>query len=256
MIPYDLYAGLQEEYRSARRPVWDFLKHGGRTFGYADLSQLERSEIFNMVKTIWNTDALFLDMRGYPKGTMILLIQYFLSVKHTNALFLFPSPHQPGQFYWFNNTVTGNAVEQYQNPVCILVDENTISQAEYTVMTLQLYQDVTVVGSQTAGSDGNVAKIFLPGGVETYMTGFGVFYPNPFNASTAITLRPKNIDDGSITVFNAGGRRIRILHAKSSEYPIVWDGRDGEGAEVASGIYILRVQTGKAVHALKVTRIR
>jgi C-terminal processing protease CtpA/Prc len=35
-----------------------------------------------------------------------------------------------------------------------------------------------VVGSTTAGADGNVSRISLPGGLHTMISGIGVFYPD------------------------------------------------------------------------------
>ena len=60
----------------------------------------------------------------------------------------------------------------------ILVDETTQSQAEYTTMALRSSPQAVVVGSTTAGADGNVSAIPLPGGLRTMITGLGVFYPD------------------------------------------------------------------------------
>ena len=35
-----------------------------------------------------------------------------------------------------------------------------------------------VVGSTTAGADGNVSQVMLPGGLTTMISGIGVFYPD------------------------------------------------------------------------------
>lgn len=35
-----------------------------------------------------------------------------------------------------------------------------------------------IIGSQTAGADGNVSQIHLPGGLQTGISGIGVFYPD------------------------------------------------------------------------------
>jgi C-terminal processing protease CtpA/Prc len=35
-----------------------------------------------------------------------------------------------------------------------------------------------VIGSTTAGADGNVSNFNLPGGLSSMMSGLGVFYPN------------------------------------------------------------------------------
>jgi C-terminal processing protease CtpA/Prc len=45
-------------------------------------------------------------------------------------------------------------------------------------MALRTAPDVTIIGSQTAGADGNVSLIRLPGGISTYFSGLGVFYPD------------------------------------------------------------------------------
>jgi C-terminal processing protease CtpA/Prc len=62
--------------------------------------------------------------------------------------------------------------------VVILVDETSQSQAEYTAMALRVAPGAVVVGSTTAGADGNVSPIPLPGGLRTMISGIGVFYPD------------------------------------------------------------------------------
>lgn len=60
----------------------------------------------------------------------------------------------------------------------MLVNENSQSQAEYTAMAFHSIKNSTIVGSTTAGADGNVSSIALPGGLRTMISGIGVFYPN------------------------------------------------------------------------------
>jgi C-terminal processing protease CtpA/Prc len=46
-------------------------------------------------------------------------------------------------------------------------------------MVLQAaYNDVTIVGSQTAGADGDVTGIALPGGISVAFSGHGIHYPD------------------------------------------------------------------------------
>ncbi len=45
-------------------------------------------------------------------------------------------------------------------------------------MALQTAPDVIGIGSQTAGADGNVKLVNLPGGIRVYFTGLGVYYPD------------------------------------------------------------------------------
>ena len=47
-----------------------------------------------------------------------------------------------------------------------------------TAMALRTGPQAVVVGSTTAGADGNVSPIPLPGGLRTLISGIGVFYPD------------------------------------------------------------------------------
>ena len=66
----------------------------------------------------------------------------------------------------------------YNGAVVILVDESSQSQAEYTAMAFRSVPNALVAGSTTAGADGNVSAIVLPGGLRTLISGIGVFYPD------------------------------------------------------------------------------
>jgi C-terminal processing protease CtpA/Prc len=66
----------------------------------------------------------------------------------------------------------------YSGKVAILVDETSQSQAEYTAMALRAMPNSIVVGSTTAGADGDVSLIHLPGQLSTLISGLGVFYPD------------------------------------------------------------------------------
>ena len=45
-------------------------------------------------------------------------------------------------------------------------------------MALRTAPQNQVIGSQTAGADGNVTWLSLPGGIRTLFTGLGVYYPD------------------------------------------------------------------------------
>lgn len=58
------------------------------------------------------------------------------------------------------------------------VDEVSVIQSEYTAMAFRAASNAVVVGSTSAGTDGNVSRIPLPGGLSTRISGIGVFYPD------------------------------------------------------------------------------
>ena len=75
-------------------------------------------------------------------------------------------------------TVGKSNKEYFKGKVIILVNEITQSQAEYTTMALRVAPNATVLGSTTAGADGNVSQFTLPGGINTMISGIGVYYPD------------------------------------------------------------------------------
>lgn len=66
----------------------------------------------------------------------------------------------------------------YKGQIIILINEETQSQAEYTTMALRTAPNAIVIGSTTAGADGNMSWIDLPGGIRTGISGIGIYYPN------------------------------------------------------------------------------
>ncbi len=79
--------------------------------------------------------------------------------------------------------------------------------------------------------------------------------PNPFNASTAISfLIPFRLagEATRLSIYNLAGQLVRVLQfetQQAGEHRLSWDGRDDYGREVASGVYIYRLDVGEwAVH--------
>jgi C-terminal processing protease CtpA/Prc len=68
--------------------------------------------------------------------------------------------------------------DAYKGTVVILINETTQSSAEYTTMALRNAKNAIVLGSTTAGADGNVSSIYLPGGIYTMISGIGIYYPD------------------------------------------------------------------------------
>jgi C-terminal processing protease CtpA/Prc len=84
----------------------------------------------------------------------------------------------PGAFHWGATEFLKPEQRHYSGKVVILVDETSMSQAEYTAMAFRSARAAMVVGSTTAGADGNTSPFTLPGGLRAMISGIGVFYPD------------------------------------------------------------------------------
>lgn len=73
-------------------------------------------------------------------------------------------------------------------------------------------------------------------------------YPNPFNPTTAIRFDVPKAVNVKIDIFNILGQHIRTLVDKefsAGYFETMWDGKDRNGAGVASGVYIYVMQSGQ-----------
>ena len=59
-----------------------------------------------------------------------------------------------------------------------IVNEETQSQAKFTSPAFRAGDNTTIIGSTTAGADGNAQKFSLPGGIITSISTIGVYYPD------------------------------------------------------------------------------
>jgi len=125
------------------------------------------------------TKGLIIDIRNYPSEFVVFALGSLLVNAKTDFVrFTIGDLSNPGAFHWGANLSLTPAAPHYSGKIVILVDEVSQSQAEYTTMAFRAAPGAIVLGSTTAGADGNVSPIPLPGGLRSMISGIGVFYPN------------------------------------------------------------------------------
>jgi C-terminal processing protease CtpA/Prc len=144
-----------------------------------DMGLLTQDEVKPTMEKYHNCEAIIFDLRNYPKGTMYSIISYLNSTVKPFSIISYPDLTFPGLFAYTKPLYCGKQnSDNFKGLIVLLVDEKTQSHAEFTAMCLQSFSKCIVVGSQTAGADGNVSEIYFPGGFSTFITGIGVYYPN------------------------------------------------------------------------------
>lgn len=147
--------------------------------GYIYPAKLNAKDIDKIKEVFGNTKGLVIDLRCYPSTFMPFTYGEWLKSSSTPFVkFTGPSLDHPGAIMHSSAISNGQKHDGYKGKVVIIVNETTQSQAEYTTMALCTVPGSVVIGSTTAGADGNVSSIRLPGGISTMISGIGVYYPD------------------------------------------------------------------------------
>jgi C-terminal processing protease CtpA/Prc len=147
---------------------------------YLKLSSIKIADVRRYIDAAAGTKGLIVDIRNYPSEFVVFALGQLLVDRPTPfARFTRGDLSNPGAFHWGPRAETlVPETPHYSGKVVILVDEVSQSQAEYTTMAFRTAPGAKVVGSTTAGADGNVSQIPLPGGLNSMISGIGVFYPD------------------------------------------------------------------------------
>jgi hypothetical protein len=146
---------------------------------YLKLSSVQMAQAASYVERARKTRGMIIDIRNYPSEFMVFALGALLVERPTPfARFTAGDLDNPGAFRWGAPLALTPQQPNYSGRVVILADETSISQAEYTAMAFRAAPRAVVVGSTTAGADGNVSPFSLPGGLGTMISGIGVFYPD------------------------------------------------------------------------------
>ncbi|MDR1592778.1 MAG: hypothetical protein LBS16_07890 [Prevotellaceae bacterium] len=168
---------------------------GSMFIGYITLETIKDTEIIHIKKSFINAKGIIIDIRNYPAAFVpFSLGNYFTSKRKPFAKFTTANIDNPGEFNFSHNVsfLDNNAGNPYssnvfetpifekyfQGKLVVIVNEESISQAEYTAMAFRAGDNTVIIGSQTQGADGNVSFIPLPGGLKTGISGIGVYYPD------------------------------------------------------------------------------
>jgi hypothetical protein len=83
--------------------------------------------------------------------------------------------------------------------------------------------------------------------------------PNPFNPRTEMRYRIATAGHVRLGVYDVGGRLITTLvdaARANGEYAVSWNGRNGAGERVGSGVYFVRLEAPGTTAVRRVTLIK
>lgn len=86
-----------------------------------------------------------------------------------------------------------------------------------------------------------------------------VNYPNPFNPSTAIRYALPERVRVNISIYNILGQQVKVLVDSEQEagfHEVIWNGTDGVGRSVATGVYLYQIEAGDYIASRKMLLLK
>jgi hypothetical protein len=147
-----------------------------------------------------------------------------------------PQPFPPDQYLTHNEFAVDVEVWFTQDDVALGID--TVLEAAICWMT-----PVCEVGSQLAGRTSCLVNCA----------------PNPFNPRTEISFELWNTRHSKLSIYDIAGRLVHsvsLANYDSGHNTFIWDGCSVNGSLVASGMYIVQLETDTGFHSRKVMLLR
>jgi len=113
-----------------------------------------------------------------------------------------------------------------------------------------------IYATSVASSEGGLSAVGVPALAAAELR---ANFPNPFNPRTSISYELAADMPVRLSVYALDGRRVRVLedgHRATGPHVVVWDGLDGGGKALPSGIYLYRLQAGQVDETRRMALVR
>nr|WP_237488008.1 S41 family peptidase [Hufsiella arboris] len=121
-----------------------------------------------------NAKAIIFDVRGYPSEDVYPVISHLIDKQITSASFHTPQliyPDFEKSEYKTDSLTITPSTKKYGGKIFFLTDASAMSYAESFLGLVRDFKLGKLVGRATAGTNGNVNFISLPGGYRTSFSG-------------------------------------------------------------------------------------
>lgn len=164
---------------TGRKP-WQAYNLTSKQIAYFDLSSMDDQAVADFMRQSRRSKGLILDLRKRPRSISFTVLDSFLMPrKETFMWFSKNEKCVPGNYKLLNVSTFGRENSDYfKGKVAILVNEETQSHSEFCAMAYRKAPRSAIIGSTTAGADGNIGYFYLPGNIRVTYTSLGAYYPN------------------------------------------------------------------------------
>lgn len=153
--------------------------------GYINLEHMSQKDIRIAFNNLKNEKAIIFDLRNNSHVPLFDIALRLPSVGRNNLVFAKycrGNLKYPGSFIISNkkNSYFGlkSFYKKYKGKVVFLINENVQSTYEWSLMGLKGAYNITLVGNNTAGADGEANSFLVQKNFLAYFTGDAVFWPD------------------------------------------------------------------------------
>lgn len=170
-LPYEVKFPFPEEPRPEKiaevRPgIW-----------YVDTGRIDDDDFNGAVAKLAGARGVIFDLRGYPGKLSTVVLQHLTDKPITSARWNVPivtRPDRQGMELQHSDWMLEPREPRIRGKVAFLTDGRAISYAETYMGMVEHYKLAEIVGSPTAGTNGNINPFELPGGYTFNWTGMKV----------------------------------------------------------------------------------
>lgn len=144
---------------------------------YVDLDRIDDSDFKAALPNLVAATGLIFDLRGYPSRLSTIVLSHLAEKPIECARWLIPFvtvPDRKEMKFEFSNWLVYPQSPRLTANVAFITDGRAISYAETYLGMVEHHRLAEIVGSPTAGTNGNVNPISLPGGYGISWTGMKV----------------------------------------------------------------------------------
>jgi C-terminal processing protease CtpA/Prc len=145
---------------------------------YLDLERITDPDLQAVLPQLEKATGIVFDLRGYPRVSP-MLISHLIDKPVQSARWLVPIITMPDQQNLTEYDTGGRwtlepIATRLKAKTAFLIDGRAISYAESFMGIIEAYKLAEIVGTPTAGTNGNINPFILPGGYQVIWTGMKV----------------------------------------------------------------------------------
>ncbi len=145
---------------------------------YFDLDRAETAELEELLPKLVEAQGIIFDLRGYPGSAAYQLMEHLIDSPAQSARWIVPIVRYPDreriEWHKAERWNLSPKKPRLKTKIAFLTDGRAISYAESIMGIVEHYKMGEIVGTTTAGTNGNVNPFMLPGGYMVFWTGMKV----------------------------------------------------------------------------------